>query len=207
MTWFADSDNQTAAMAAHAEGATFVSLDLPSGFLRLHTRTGTINWGGYDWLGVGKFGGIETVKEDAELRPNTVTLQLSGVDAALVSAAMAEDYHGRAVRVYYGLFDTTTFALIGDPETVFVGLMDYMQVTLGANTGAITVHCESELARWQRPRALLYTHESQQLLYPGDRFFDMVPVLQSRTIDWGKKGKWGKESGYQQVNRYTGRLP
>lgn len=191
MTWFQQSANQTAAVAAHAEVVTFVDLDFASGHLRLHTRIGTINWGGYDWNGVGKLGAIDVIKEDAELRPNTITLQLSGVDSALMTAAMTEDYHGRAVRIHQGLLDTTTFALVATPETVWPGLMDYMTVALGANASTITVQCESEFARWQRPRQLLYTHESQQLLYSSDRFFDMVNAIQTRVIDWSKKDWWG----------------
>ena len=40
----------------------------------------------------------------------------------------------------------------------------------------------------QRPRGLNNTHESQQLIYAGDRFFDLIPIIQGRTIDWSKKG-------------------
>ena len=203
MTWFADANNQTAAIAAHAEVVTFVDLDFSSGHLRLHTRTGTITWGGYDWLGVGKLGAIDSVKEDAELRPNTIALQLSGVDSSIIQTATTEDYHGRAVRIYQGLLNVSTLALVATPETVFVGVLDYLTVSLGAGGGTIAVRCESELARWQRPRALMSTHESQQLLYAGDRFFDMVPALQSRTIDWGRKGKWGAETGASQSRSVT----
>lgn len=193
MTWFQQAANQSAAIAAHAEAVTFVDLDFPSGHLRLHTRTGTIAWGTGSpipqWLGVGKLGAVADVKEDAELRPNSITLTLSGVDAALVTAAMAEKYHGRAVTIYDGFLDTTTFALLATPEVKFRGLMDYMTVDLGGNTGSITVHCESELARWEKPRELLYTHESQQLLYPTDLGFVNIPVIQSRTVDWSKEGE------------------
>lgn len=184
MSWFQQSANQTAATQPHAEIVTFVDLDFPSGHLRAHTRTGTITWGGYDWTGVGKLGSVDAVKEDSELRPNTITLTLSGVDTALVSAAMTEAYHGRAVRIYQGLLDLTTFALAATPETVFTGIMDVITVSLGQNTGTLTVQCESELARWDRPKLLMYTHESQQLLYAGDKFFDMVTEIQQRSLDW-----------------------
>ena len=193
MTWFADSANQTAAVAAHAEIVTFVDLDFSSGHLYVHTASGTITWGGHDWLGVGKLGSVDQVKEDAELRPNSIRLTLSGVDSALINTAMTEDYHGRAVSIYVGLVSLTTGALVATPETVFRGLMDYMSVELGKNAGSIVVNCESELARWQRPRGLLSTHESQQIIYAGDRFFDMIPVIQSRVINWSKKGKAGFE--------------
>lgn len=184
MTWFVDANNQAAAVAAHAEVVTFVDLDLSSGRLRLHSRTGTITWGSASWLGVGKFGGVDAVREDAELRPNTVKLTLSGVDSALVASAMTEDYHGRAVSIYDGFLNVTTLALIGTPELRFRGVMDYMSVELGAGEGTIILNCESELARWDRPRGLLYTSESQELIYSGDKGFDMVPTMQNRTINW-----------------------
>lgn len=188
MTWFADAANQAAAIAAHAEVITFVELDFPSGYVRVHSRTGTIAWGADSpipqWLGVGKLGSVDTVAEDAELRPNSVKLTLSGVDSSLVASAMSEAYHGRSVAIYDGFLNTTTLALVATPELRFRGMMDYMSVELGVGTATIVVNCESELARWERPRGLLYTSESQQLIYPGDKGFDMVPAMQNRTINW-----------------------
>jgi hypothetical protein len=191
VTWFVASANQTAATAAHAEPVDFVDLDFPSGHVRFHTRIGPIVWGGFTWDGVGKLGSIEVGTEDAELRPVAWRMTISGVDAALVTAARGEAFHGRPVRLYRGWLDPSTFALVATPERRRSGMIDSMQITLGPNTGAITVNCESELARWQRPRGLLYTHESQQLIYPGDRGFDMVPTIQSRVLDWSKKTLFG----------------
>ena len=200
MTWFQSAANQTAAIQSHAEVVTFVDLDFPSGHLRVHTRTGTVAWGSGSpipqWLGVGKLGSIDVVREDAELRPNTITLILSGTDTALITAAMDEAYHGRAARIYQGLLDVNTFALIATPETVFIGIMDTMTITLGQGTGSINVQCESELARWDRPRSFLYTQESQRMFYPDDEFYNMVTTTQSRTVDWYKhKGPWGADYG------------
>ena len=184
MTWFATAANQTAAIAAHAEVVEFVDLDFPDGHVRLHSRIGPITWGGYTWDGVGKLGSIEIGAEDTELRPVAWRLTLSGVDAELITAARGEDFHGRAVRLYRGWLDLSTMALVGTPERRRSGLMDWMQVTLGPNSATITVNCESELARWQRPRGLLYTHESQQIVYLGDRGFDMIPTIQGRVLNW-----------------------
>lgn len=185
MTWFVASENLAAATAEHAVVVDFVDLDFPSGHLRVHTWLGTITWGGYDWIGVGQLGAITIGAEDAELRPVAFTLGLSGVDASLVRAARTEAYHGRPARVYRGWLDTATRALVATPERRRTGLMDTMTTTLGHGSGSITVSCESELARWQRPRGLMYTHESQQIIYEGDRGFDLIPTIQTRSIDWG----------------------
>lgn len=191
MTWYTSGTNQTAAEQVHVEKVTFVSLDFPSGFLRLHTRTGTLTWGGYDWLGVGQLGSISDIPEDAMLRPNGVTLTLSGVDAQTVTAAVFEAYHGRTALVYTGFLNISTFALVADPQLEFRGLMDTMTVGLEADTGAITVQCEGELARWQRHSGRVYSHEAQQEIFEGDRGFDLIPFIQNRTVDWTKKSTWG----------------
>lgn len=197
MTWYTDAANQSAAEGVHVEGVTFAALDFPSGYLRVHTRVGTLTWGGYDWLGVGQFGGVSEVSEDAMLRPSGVTLTLSGVDTNVVSAAVFEAYHGRAAYVYRGFFNTTTLALAADPQLVFRGLMDTMEVELGQNVGSIAVTCEGELARWQRHQGALYSHESQAALMVAhgdttDRLFDQIVNIQNRTIDWSKKAMWGQ---------------
>lgn len=188
MTWYASSDNQTAAEATHLETVTLVDLDFPSGHVRLHTRTGTFSYGGNDYLGVGKFGGIGEVEEDAELRPAGLTLTLSGVDSALVTTAITEKCHGRDVAVYKGFLNTSTMALIADPEVAFRGLIDFLQVDLGQNSGSIIVQCENELARWQRHSNTLYTSESQKAVYPADEGFDQLKNSIVRTIDWSKTG-------------------
>ena len=199
MTWFTESNNQSAATAAHAEIVYFVELEFPSGTLRMHTGVGTVQWGAGspipEWYGVGKLGGIAPIKEDTELRPNGLTLTLSGVDSDLITAAMTEDYHNQPVRVYIGFRDTSTFALTADPELAFSGVMDYMTISQGEQFGTITVHCESEFARWARPRTLLFTRESQQLLYDGDLGLDFVAIIQSRVVTWDKRVNVGGNSG------------
>lgn len=190
MTAYASSTNQSTAEAAHLEHVHFVALDVPSGYVRLHTRIGTVTWGGNSWLGVGKLGDISDIDEDAMLRPSGVTVTLTGVDSDLITSAMTEKYHGRAIAVYEGFLNTSTMALVADPEIKFSGLMDYMSITLGEGTGSISIQAEGELARWQRHNNSLYTHESQQALYSGDRGFDQIPYTMNRKIDWSKSNVW-----------------
>lgn len=205
MTAYADASNQAAGEAVHAEIVHFVEMDLPSGYLRLHTRTGTIRWGAGSpipsWLGIGKLGSISDVGEDAMLRPQGVTFMLSGVDAALITSARDEAYHGRTVTVYRGFLNVDTLALVATPETAFKGLMDTMTVELGQNSGSITVSAEGELARWQRNSGLLYSSETQRTLYPDDMGFDNLAAIQQRAVNWSKLGDWGQKWISQQLGR------
>jgi hypothetical protein len=203
MTWYVSSTNQSTAEAVHVELVTLVAMDFPSGYLRLHTRIGTITFGTNDYLGVGKFGGVSEIDEDAQLRPAGVSVTLSGVDAPLVSSAITEACHGRSITIYQGFLNVSTMALVADPETVFKGLMDYMTIDLGQNTGSITVQCEGEMARWLRHNGSLYTNESQQALFSGDRGFDQVPYLQNRKIDWSKSNVWQSVSQSQRIRQIS----
>ncbi len=191
MTWFQSGSNQTAADAVHVEEVTLVEMDLPSGYLRLHTRIGDLVANGNTFLGVGKFGSISDIDEDAALRPAGVTFTLSGVDSALVTSARTEAYHGRAVVVYEGYLNVTTLALIAAPEVKFRGSMDKMVIDLGTENSSITVHAEGELARWNRSSGLLFTAESQRLLYPNDKGLDNIIKIQNRTVNWEKRYNWG----------------
>lgn len=192
MTAYASAGNQSAAEAVHAELVHFVEMDLPSGYLRLHTRTGTLAIDGNNYTGIGQLGSISDVGEDAMLRPQGVTFTLSGVDAALITAARTEAYHGRTVTVYRGFLNVTTLALVATPEVAFRGIMDKMSIELGQGSGSITVSAEGELARWQRHSGLLYSSESQREIYPSDKGFDNVPIIQQRSVNWSKLGDWGR---------------
>ncbi len=204
MTAFADSANQSAAEQPHIDVVHFALLDFPDGILRCCTHTSSLTWGGETWLAVGNFGGISEIAEDAMLRPNGCALTLSGLDATVVNAAIAENYHGRTVAVYEGYLSDG--ALIADPELLFRGIMDVMTMDVGADDASITVQCEGELARWERHRGLLYTHESQQQVYPGDNFFDQLPLIQNKTISWVKKSQFGTiGAAYRGFRQMTGK--
>lgn len=200
MTSYANTDNQTANEQPHLEEVMFVEMDLPSGWLRLHTRIGNIVWGGNTYLGVGQFGELGDIDEDAMLRPSGVAVTLTGVDSSVITAAKDEACFGRHIAIYRGMLNLSTMQLIADPELEFKGLLDTFTCTLGANTGSIVAQCEGELARWQRHNNSLLTHESQQALFPGDRGFDQIQFTQNRKIDWRKGNVW---QGSSQVLRRT----
>ena len=183
-TRFDDSANETEAAKAQQRVGILCSLDFSSGFVRATNRAHDVPFSGDTYQGIGQLGSIDTVHEDAELRPYALKISISGVDNALLSKALTEDYHGRTVLLYVGWFrDDDT--LVANPQRVFKGFMDYMAVTLGDRTGVISIVCENEWARWSTPKPLLYAHETQQVYYPGDLIFNQVPYLKNKTVRWG----------------------
>jgi hypothetical protein len=177
--------NQLAANEGRVMMVTMVYLAIPGDPLYLHDGIGRFTWNGNEWLGVGQYGTINAITESTDVIAAPVELTLSGVDSALINDAMTTQYHGEAVQVYIALFNPDTDAMVDDPEIVWEGLMDTMQIEVGPGTGQITLTCEHRLRRL--PVASRYTDEDQQALYSGDRFFSrlhQIPQFRSR---WGDK--------------------
>jgi hypothetical protein len=188
MTRFDSALNEAAAARSSVKLFIACDLDFSSGHVRAHDGIGTIAWGGNSYDGLGKFGGIEVAEESIDLIARPVRLSLSGVPeaslpAALVSTALDEVYQGRSAILYLGLADNDTNELVDTPEILWEGMMDQMAVRLSEGSGSISLNCEHRLRR--APRIARYTNEDQQLIYPGDRFFDLVPKIA------GYKAKWG----------------
>ena len=196
MTRFVDTANQTAAAQTAVRMFVAVSLDFSSGFVRAHDGMGTITFGGYDYLGIGRFGGIEPVTEEVNLIARPLRLTLSGIDTTLLNSALTEVYQNRACVVYVG-FVTEDNALVGTPETVWEGKMDQMTVSFGEGSGAIDLNCEHRLRR--APRIARYTDADQNLAYAGDRFFDLIGKIPGFRGTWGAEGvanDLGNRSGF-----------
>jgi hypothetical protein len=164
----------------------FADLDFPSGHVRVHSALDTITWGGYDWLGVGTFGDVSGLTENAELERKTVTYTLRGVPNDLVAAVLDEDYQGRNDKVYLSFFDTTTYQMIADPHLIHSGMMDVSTIKEGKDC-AITVTSESRIASWSRPVVRRYTDAEQQRRFNGDKGCEFISQAAQKEIVWGRK--------------------
>jgi hypothetical protein len=186
MTRIVATANATEADKPSVLMTVLVDLDLPGGHLYVHDGLGTLTFGGNDYLGVGQFGGIDgNVQDSLTVVARSVNLSLTGVDAAVLSSAMAGSYQGRSVVIYLGFIDPDSRAFVATPETLWEGRIDYMEVNLEQGSGSIKVSCEHRLRR--EPRIARYTDEDQQVAYPGDTFFHLLPFIAGFKSQWGDK--------------------
>lgn len=172
-----------AVASGHVRLLVFVEMDFSSGFLRVNNSSISLDWNGYSWLGVGRLGGIDPIKEGSSLESVGLGFRISGVPSANVSLALNTHYQGRRCRLWIAPL-TAGHGVIADPVLVFWGRLDTMDIELG-ETATITVSAESRLADWDRPRVRRYNHEDQQIDYPGDKFFEFVPQMVDRQLVWG----------------------
>jgi len=175
----------TALSAGHVVLVTFAKLAFPSGTIYVHNSIGTFTWGGQDWLGTGSFGDISQIEEGADVSPYKITLTLSGLDATVSGAALTEDYYMHPVSIYLGALNADD-VLIADPTIVWEGVMDQMNLSVGAEGGdAIQLVAESELARFDKASNKKYTHSQQQDQHSGDLLFEFMADIEGAKIRWG----------------------
>lgn len=194
--------NATEAAKAAVRVTLFVELDFSSGFLRLHDGAGTLTWNAQTWYGAGQVGSIEVIQEDLQVIARPIRLQLSGVDASLVSTAMTEAYQGRAATLYFGFLNQDTNVLVADPEVLWEGRMDSMSIAIDQQTATIQLSCEPRLRR--EPRIARYTAEDQQLAYSGDTFFNLMQFIPGFVSQWGDQPSQYTTSGDARASFFRG---
>ena len=161
--------------------------DIPREAVRVWTGIGTlrliINRVAWDFAGVGTLGSIEPIKETSELKAERIGLSLSGIPSDIIAHTQTNSWHGRPLRIWFGLLDDDR-NVIADPKIFALGRLDTMNIQSGAETSTIKITAESPLIDADTPRDTYFTSEYQKTLYPMDRGLDFVPSLQNQEIDW-----------------------
>ena len=209
MSRIVSGDNAAEAEKASVCMVVLAELDFGSGIVRVHDGVGEITFAGLlrmedgdnlqtevpenisleaaaeTFYGIGQFGGIDIVDESIEVIARAITLTLSGVDASLVSTTMTENYQNRAVVIYLGFLNETDRTFVDTPEVVWEGRMNQMSLNIAKNVAEIKLTCEYRLRR--EPRIGRYTDEDQQVIFPGDQFFDLTYAIPGFVSQWGNR--------------------
>ena len=155
-----------------------------SGAVRLWGGYGDLNIDGAEYTGGGSLLSISAVEETSEIAARGATVVLAGLDPAIISIALQENYQNRACTITVGTL--TEDGVVDDSYVLFRGRIDQMTIEESGETASSAGAIENRLIDLERPRSRRYTNEDQQSLYPGDTGFSYVNDLQDKTIDWGK---------------------
>ena len=175
----------TALDRADLQPAIFFEGAFPSGMVRIWTGPGPMDWDGKTWTGVGVLLGLGALEETSDVVASGTTVSLSGVPLDLVGLAINEARQGQAGRIWLALL-TEDRTVIADPVQAFTGRLDVPELQEDGQSCRITISYESRLIDLSVPRNWRYTHESQQVLFPGDLGFAHVTSLQDQEITWGR---------------------
>ena len=157
--------------------------DADNPVVRVWSGIGTINYGGFDYIGVGDLGSISPVVETTETQAQGITLQLSGIPSELLSDSMNHLNAGGVMNLHMGFLDPNGL-LIDTPIMVYSGLMDQVSIKMGPKTATITIAVENRLSQLQRSRGWLYTDQAQRQISSDDDGLKWVAVTSDIFIHW-----------------------
>ena len=177
---------QSALSADNVAPILLAKINTTGGDVRVWTGIGDLTFDSEVYVGIGTFGNITEIIEDADLGASGLTLSLSGIPSDMVSIAFSQIQHNRPATIWFGALDTTTGALIADPYQMFSGFTDVPVIEDNAITSVLKLTVENRMIDLNRPRTRRYTPEDQKIDFSDDEGFAFVAALQDKSIDWGK---------------------
>lgn len=175
--------NKNASLEDAVSCALFVDMAWPDGNVRLHNGVGTITFGGNSYTGVGDLGTVEAVEETIDLQSRDINLILSGINDDVITDVLEDAYWGKDVDIYLGFFNRNG-ELLADPDNIFSGFMDKVDLVSGAEE-IVKLTCTSRAEILSRRNGARFTDEEQQANYTGDVFFEYLAQMQEKTVIWG----------------------
>jgi len=188
------------ARSIHADTITEVQLGSVIPFLMTLIATGNSDialWSGYGdyvssvsgssktYIGTGHMGMISSIQESQDLAIRGMTLSLSGIPSALISAALSDIEQGKLVQIFMGFFAQGTRVSINSEFEIWSGFSDIPSVSEDGETATISITAENRLIDLEKVRIRRYTQEDQARDDITDLGFEFVPSLQDKEVLFG----------------------
>lgn len=166
----------------------FINGVFPSGEVWIWSGEGTIVWGGQNWEGLGSLLELDIAPETLDGSAQGSSVTLSGIDSSIFDDALLGDYQGGRAKIYFGVFNTETMELEGDPYLMFSGLLDSDEIEDDGEKVKLKVNIEHRLSDLLRRRQYRYTDQDQQELHPneGDKGLQYVASMVDVKLKWGR---------------------
>ncbi len=165
--------------------------------LRIWNGYGSLSWSSQTWLGNGWLQGIEQGDESIEVEALSMTVNLSGIPASVISLVLGDQKQGATGKLYIGYVNIDN-VVIADPYLWWQGGYSHAEITESADQTTARLNYESRLVDMDRPREGRWTHDSQQALFSGDRGFEYVVAASNWSGQWGGKKEKQKKDNKRQ---------
>ena len=169
-----------------------VHLDVGTDPVYAHTDIGDIEYLGDTYKGVGAMGGIDVIREDESLSPNSTSVWLRFGDDGIPDVfqrARGLDHKGRTATIYAAARDMVTGELVGNgPVVVLRGKMQQVKTEAGLGTGTVAVDIVDDRYVYERNLAENISNEAQQRRQPDDLFFAFQSDAANFNEKWGPGG-------------------
>lgn len=157
--------------------------------LRASSLNQTVEWNGFQWIGLGAIAGISQIEESDGLESKALSFTLNAADPSwlAISVGSEGEYRGLPAKMYFCPLNEN-YQLIGEPEICWRGIMDTVSVGIdrdGEETkGQIVLKCETSAFGLKRNPALRMNSAQQRKRHPNDAGFDYLPSLISEPQLW-----------------------
>ncbi len=164
---------------------TLVKFEFDSADLNLWDGVGDLVFDGDTYLGAGNLLDISEIAETEDIIANSVRFTLSAIPSDIISTALTENYQGRPVSMWMGMFDASK-AIVADPELIFSGSMDVMDIFEAGDASSASIIAESQLRALTRASSRVWTSADQKAILglETDKGFDEIPLIQEKSLVW-----------------------
>ena len=163
----------------------FVEMQFTTGTQRLSSFNRTINWGGYDWSGLGQILRIEKVSESEGSDPKALTFAIAAAQASWLAVAVGpvEEYRGKPIKMYMCPMDES-YVLIGLPVLCWRGIMDTAIINISGDEGGVQIKCETSAYALKRRPIFRINAAQHKMRYPGETGMDYLDDLIATPQRW-----------------------
>lgn len=168
--------------AAHLHEVLLVKLEFDTP-VYIHSGVGSIVFDSNTYLGVGQFGNVGNQIESEQLRPTSLILSLSGVDAALITEALDAGNYGDIITIYMG-YRQDDGTLVDDPWIPWKGFFEFAAVKHGTEN-IVSITCRHDLAILNEAEGSRFSDEDQQVRFTGDTGFQYITDMAGTKLIWG----------------------
>lgn len=124
-------------------------------------------------------------KESRDLRVNSVTLTLSGVDQTYITLFLTNNNVNKQVKFLKVLLNDTG-QIVGNAITAFDGRITRFEIRESKNTSEVSIEVASHWADFEKKAGRLTNTNSQQRFFPSDLGFAFAANT-VRDLRWGRK--------------------
>ncbi len=158
---------------------------LPGGlFFTDHEKD--IPFGGDVYISNGHLLKTSPVMREKGLKVHTHQITLSNVDTAIYALYKATNMVGETGMVYKAVLDASGVIIANDPILTYQGTLDTWVVDETGSRSILLIKLTNKWAAMQQTAGQVSNPDSQEGLYPGDKFFEMAHEEKSN-LGWGRK--------------------
>lgn len=168
--------------------ALLAEMQFTTGTMRLSTWEGSLQALGYEWAYLPGVMGISGVQQAENIEYPAIDVSLALPDSSILALAVGSEktYRGRLFRLYMAIMDDE-FRLVDDPQPLYVGVMDQVQMSTGdgaEDKGALTMRCEQPGKDSRNAMSQRLTNQQQSKRYPGDTGLSRMAELAGGPQTW-----------------------